>query len=207
MKNIRLAIGVSYALMSSVAIASDPPESIVFNSIMIATPGGGHGFVSGITEIGQSITLAGTARHISQIDLLMQGFPDSEFRVRFYSLNDPEGAPSALIWESPTQRYAHTNGVQMVDVPNVLVPDSMAYTVVELPPYNTHLSLRTSFGADIGTHENNWVRQGGWRTVFNKSLFSARLLAVPEPPQHWIVVGLIAVTWITGGLRSRGRSL
>lgn len=188
-------IATSYALVSSAAIASNPPVSVVFDSIMNRTPGGGHGFASGITEIGLSITLDGSARYVSQIDLPLQGFAGEEFRVRFYELN-ATGAPSAVIWESPAQRYRPwnmPNGVLSITVPNVLVPDSLAFTVVSLTP-NSHLSLPTSFGASIGMHEDYWAKQGGWRNrLFSDGTFGARLLAtVPEPAQHYVCYAVIA---------------
>jgi hypothetical protein len=201
-----LATASIFSLILAEALAhGDPPQSVVYDSLLPRT-GGGHGFVMGIYEMGQSITLGGSARTITQLDMHLQGFRGEEFRVRFYRLDAESGVPSTIIWESPTTPFDHgPSGFFNLTVPNIPVPDSIAYTVISLTP-GAHLALAFSYGASIGRHDSYWYRQGDmrWRDrLASNGTFGARFFAIPEPSQP--LTGLIAAIWASRRARPRRR--
>jgi hypothetical protein len=208
---------VAFVSTSPSAFSIDvPPGAIVYESLRIPA-GGGHGFseVTGLgREIGQSMTLAGTARHIAQIDLLLGSGASEQFRVRFYDLTEA-GFPSTLIWESPVQTYPQTGShfnrkTISVPVPNMLVPDSFAWTVAPLTPNNSTMIVLTAFSPpSAGTHLNDWALAGlSWRVNnFTGGQFGARLLAVPEYSSlALLAVGLLSSACTCARIRRRVRS-
>jgi hypothetical protein len=202
------------ALICSAASAEDTPPggSVIVYESATSRAGGGHGFVAGVYEMGQSITLAGTERTIAQLDLLLSGRPgEDEFRVRFYRLDNATGAPSTLIWESPTQTYRFVGSLDRttsVRVPDIELPDSFAYTIISLTP-NSYLSHETGSSiATIGTFNSYWYRRGDatWRDrLFRDGTFGARVFAIPEPFLGWTITGLIAISLMIGSFRLRRR--
>jgi hypothetical protein len=200
-------VSLAIAFTSSVAIASDPSQngSVVFDS-MPNFAGGGMGFHQFADEIGASVAFGGSARHVTQIDLMLTGFSGSKYLVRFYEIDSTSGAPLNMIWESPQQTLGfRPNGqiLSSVQVPNVLVPDSMAFTVVEDSP-RTHAGIYTSFSPSIGTHLEEWYRKSEevWKAgPFSSATYCATIFAVPEPTA--ITLGVILLGFVAAGRRSR----
>lgn len=187
-------------------------DAVVFQTSLQSS--GGSGFGGGILEIGQSISLAGSARNITQIDLLLSNSgPAEEFRVRFYGLDSLTKEPSELRWESPPVPFPGT-GIKVVSVavPGILVSDTMAYTVAPLMPSSSHMIVRTDASEfpTIGMHESYWYRRinSNWRDdLFGNGTLGARLFAVPEPSQLFLLGELFVFVWGAAGIRSRERIL
>jgi hypothetical protein len=179
------------------AIRPARSESVVYESTLPA--GGGYGFSTGLGhEVGESIGLAGTDRLITRIDLLLAGSPNLEFRVRFYGLDAATGLPSNLIWESPSQFYPPFppfDQTVSIPVPTIAVPDSMAWTFVQITPDPFNMIVRTALSPSVGTFNNYLARDPfPFRTnLFSDGTFGARLIAVPEPASL-----CLAIAGITG---------
>src|SRR4051812_11777215 len=156
------ALSALVSLTPFVALANDPGQSptIVFDS-MPNTNTGGEEFLPNVNEFGAAVELSGSARNVTQIDLLQSGFYKNQYLVRFYDLDSASGAPSHVIWESPPQTLGFEgNGrvLSSIQVPDVLVPDRMAYSIVE---YSTdlHVGIWGATRAAVGTAISGWDRE------------------------------------------------
>jgi hypothetical protein len=165
--------------------------------------GGGIAFnINSALEIGQSIALAGTARNVTQIDMLLGDNTSDAFAVRLYSLDQVTGRPSAILWESAKISYPYTppsfnQKVISVPVPGVAVPNELAWSVVPVDPTTAgNLLVWTgSLSPSIGAHLHYWKRLSdlSWNSnLFSNGTFGARLFAVPEPSTLALTVPALA---------------
>ncbi|MGE0479001.1 MAG: hypothetical protein AB7Q17_00895 [Phycisphaerae bacterium] len=87
-------------------------------------------------ERGNSITLAGTQRVVTSIDVILRigdsGVGLFDMQVRLYANDGPNGDPGTLLWESALRRTIIDSGVDLpyrLTVPRVVVPSSITWTV------------------------------------------------------------------------------
>ena len=137
-------------------------------------------------EVGTSMSLAGSARMVSQIDLGMGSSNDSEvFWVRFYSI-DNNNFPDTLLWESPLQVWTDDSPSAVtkmvsVEVPNIVVPGRFAWTTRRILP--SQLTQASSDYPTIGTFLTSFSLNPlvGDEWIPNDAPFSSRIYAIPEP--------------------------
>jgi hypothetical protein len=145
---------------------------------------------------GQTVTLAGTSRVVTAIEILLSSGGVSTFFVEFYNLDGPNGVPDSLIWQSGIQTYPFVPGSynrQIVDVPvpSVLVPNSFAWTISNIHRENDALPI--SRLPTIGTASNSWYFEFGEWVNFDPTVnFGARIHAVPES-SHFAFTALVAL--------------
>jgi hypothetical protein len=199
-------LGAAIALFSFAQwIHGAAPATLVYDAMSGPLDGGSRLAI----ENGQSVTLAGARRDISRIDVLMGSSNNLEqFFVRFYNV-DTSGLPTTLLWESPLQTWtdnspSHAIHASNVQVPNVRVPDSFAWTVRRLRP--TQLSLEMDRLPTLGTAliqlgvgpNGEWEDHGS--THFAGA---ARIYAVPEPTGA--LLAMISLAVVATARRGRGR--
>lgn len=87
-------------------------------------------------ERGSAITLAGTQRVVTSIDVILRignsGVALFDMRVRLYANDGPSGSPGSLLWDSLPRRTVIDSGADIpyrVTVPRVVVPHSITWTV------------------------------------------------------------------------------
>ena len=166
-------------------VASSSFAEIVFDTLTK----GYQGVTFNSVEFGNAISLGGTSRTVTQLRAWVGASGNSTFTFRLYNLDGPSSAPGSLIWESPVQNFVYTppvptfpdDDIYIVPVPNVVVPNSLAWTI------------KTQAGPFIG-----WVRTGSptagsyietWQYLaassqwapYNGAHFGAQITAVPEP--------------------------
>jgi hypothetical protein len=200
-----LLLGAAMALFSCAQLVYGAgPATLVYDAMSGPLDGGSRLAI----ENGQSVTLAGARRDISRIDVLMGSSNNFEqFFVRFYSVNT-SGVPTTLLWESSLQTWTDNSPsyavhVSNVQVPNVRVPDSFAWTVRRLHP--TQLSLQMDRLPTLGTAliQLGLGPNGEWEDHGSTHFAgAARIYAVPEPPCGLLAVISLAVV----ATASRGRA-
>ena len=161
---------------------------VVYDSLSGAVGGGELSF-----KTGQSMTLGGTARLVTRIDLRMSSStPPENYQVIFYDI-DSAGLPTTSIWTSPLQVWTghppNTAAIASVDVPSVEVPDSFAWSVRRVLP-----SQLLSRFADLPSIGNQLVRfrrddGGPWISEGNSFSLGATIFAVPEPASVLLMLG------------------
>ncbi|HWA82970.1 MAG TPA: PEP-CTERM sorting domain-containing protein [Fimbriimonadaceae bacterium] len=174
------------------------------------------GFTSPTAEGGDQVTLGGTDRAVTNIDILFYSLWDAgtaDVTVNFYKNDGVGGAPGTLLWTSGTMAgMSHVQGLQTYSfaVPSVVVPNTFTWTL--------GLANRTGSTGDIGpaladpptvgsSGDFFWyMGSGGWATTgwggSPVANFGARITAapVPEPAAFGVLgVGVVAL------LRRRGR--
>jgi hypothetical protein len=178
-------------------------------------------FIARTNEIGDEISLAGSARKVR--DFAFEYFsdfkPDGDetMRVRFYA-NDGPGIfpkPGTLLWDSgflpvATNRYNR----QPLSIPDVLVPDTFTWSisfggVTQAPGDQMGILLYSPptigallNGGEVGSYDDYWRNTSGIWSFFRiqsgaiPANFAARVLAVPEPAP--LLLGLLAgVGWLS----------
>lgn len=175
----------------------------------------GTGSVANHFEVGQAISLAGTARKITKVELQVGGNVDADFQVRFYLLDGPPwGAPNTpgtLVWESPVQFFDWTppyynRRVIELDVPSVVVPDTFAWAVARPIPTQALGVFGGTPNAFVGEAGGEWHRidYGSgpqWFSSANR-VMGARFTAVPEASSAiLLLIGASAVFCIARQVR------
>jgi hypothetical protein len=185
-----IALPIVICLAPSTIFASGQSLPLtVYDSI--DEPHGGW-FLGGSRVLGQSVTLAGNARLITQIELLLWGRGGDQFWIRFYDLEGlgtiPPGvawdSSPKVIWESPLQVITEGGpNIFSVPVPRVLVPDTVGWAVapIEIPTSNPGLPGVLP-APKIGTRNGIFGLSTNftWHTAISDWTFGARLVAVPE---------------------------
>ncbi len=172
------------SLQSVSGAAANPFESVVYDTIT-AYPfdSGGLGCCS---RTGQTVTLEGSARSVTQFDIFLGSGGPSTYVVEFYRTDGPNSQPGTLIWQSPIQSYPYTpffynRKVLSIDVPNVRVPDTFAWALTTvMRDNNILLNTGSPTIGEAGTAWEYYAPFGGWYSP-GASLFGARITAVPEP--------------------------
>jgi hypothetical protein len=170
-------------------------------------------------EIGDDVTLEGTARNVTQFSTTFYNNLPSpliysgDFTARFYAL-DNDGNPGAKLWEGTTTINNGILGDRPLtwDVPNVTVPDTFIWTV----QFDTNLATNDDDGLgpllndvpQVGSSEDvffeNRHQGAGWEALFYGGIPMANFVAtvtadVPEPGS----LGLFALG--AAGLLARRR--
>jgi hypothetical protein len=178
---MRTAIALLFAVVASPHLT--PAAEVVYDSLSGFDYNGSRGCCSGT---GQTVTLTGASRSITKLEVWLGAGGPSTFTAEFYNLDGPSGVPGSLIWKSSVQTYpwvspSHNTLVIGIDVPEVLVPDSFAWTLTSVIRENDELLL-TRPTTTIGTTLDSWQYSptDGW-THWDAIQFGARLYAVPEP--------------------------
>lgn len=159
-------------------------------------------------ENGDGITLAGTDRIVTNINLLITNLGDvgtADMRIRFFVGGDAGGGePGAMIWDSGLLAgiaIEESRAAYDFAVPSVLVPDEMTWTLELTNVVNGNSALGSHFAAPptVGSSEDFvWERLAGvWtQRVFGvgagNNSYSATLTAVPTPGS----IGLLALSGI-----------
>jgi hypothetical protein len=186
MSRLILFVALSSSWLCSFGFSN---AAIVYDAPLQPFAGGGWGFWT-IPEIGQAISLAGTARNVTQFEIGVGASETTEYRVRFYELDGRGGGPGTLIWESSPQIFqffppAQNRRVEVVDIPNVAVPDSFAWTIAPTIPSGLFHLRTVNPPATVGTALSIWARVGSPFPDYDWSEqqfdLSARITAVPEP--------------------------
>jgi hypothetical protein len=173
---------------------------VVYDSLSGTLFQGGESSV----ENGQSMTLGGTARLITRIDLRLSSTASPEnYQVILYNI-DSTGFPTTSIWTSPLQffRGGGQPFIESVDVPKVEIPNSFAWSVRRVLPSQ----LLTRF-ADLPSIGNQIIRFrrdfGPWISEGSSFTLGATIFAVPEPAS----ISLLLFGLVTANLscRHRGR--
>ena len=165
--------------------------------------------INGIDEEnGDGVTLAGTDRTVTNINLLIHansGAATADVRVRIFAGGDAGGGnPGAMLWESALlTNFAIAGGVAGYDfaVPNVVVPGEITWTLELTNVVNTGGAVGSRFfaPATVGSSEDwVWERLNGvWtQRVFGvgagNNSYGATITAVPTPGS----IGLLALAGV-----------
>jgi hypothetical protein len=152
------------------------------------------------SQTGQHVTLGGTSRFVTQIDMRIGGYGTPPFdlvsmamTLRIYGLSS--GMPGSLLWEgtSAVQTFSVTftgNSVPVSFSPNVQLPDNVVLAVSHSQISGQLTSFVGTVGqgtpGDVGVDDPGWFMQdtttGAWRVlaVANDHI-QARITAVPAP--------------------------
>jgi hypothetical protein len=194
-------LAISLGLLVSSPVAAE----IVFDSLSGMSYHGARGCCS---RTGQTVTLASTSRHVTDIEFWLGTAGASTFIVEFYNMDGPNGVPGSLIWQSPVQTYPYVfpfynRLILNVDVPEILVPDTFAWTITNVHRVNDTL-IQTGLPT-IGSLSSpwyyvpasgEWVDDSDWR-------FGARINAIPEPSCALMLAVGAAIVCQGTRLRSR----
>ena len=165
---MRLGTSAAAPLVLLLSIAAQSHAEIVYDSIS-------DNYLNGIRaehtpEAGQAITLAGTSRVVTKIELQVTGNELADFVIRFRRLDglddhpifDTTGHPETIMWESPVQTFpwdppAFNRKRVVFDVPYITVPDTFAWTLHWLIPEKTVGVMGGSADSD---HRGCFVKVG-----------------------------------------------
>ena len=188
-------------------------SEIVFDNITGTTQFGGGISTAAGYQGGNIVSLAGTARDVTRVDVLLYEFGagvTGDFRVNLWSPSGVTDDPGTLLWTSPVLHAVlpnRTPTVFSVDVPAVHVPNAVGWTVEGIS--NAHSAgVVGAFPATVGTIVGQMIFSP--TSHWDVANFSAttdgvgfRLFAVPEPST---TVASIAVLGLAGLTVWRRRS-
>jgi hypothetical protein len=177
------------------------------------------------SQSGQHVTLAGSARFVTQVDLSLTGWRNSPavppttaslaMTLRIYAFGAV--TPGALLWEgtSSVQTFAVPTFSQAPAIPvsfqpNVLLPDevilAISHTQISGQVAESLIGNVASFpGPVVGAGDTNWFSQdtatGVWSRADQPNVYlQARITAIPEPAG----LGLAGVLLIAARRRRTG---
>ena len=147
---------------------------------------GGQGYLES-KELGQTITLGGVERTVTSFDIALGSNDTTPYQLKFYQLDGPNGIPDTLIWESPVQVYPwvspfYNRKIISIDVPEVAVPDTFAWTISLVEPRS--LQVIAGDRVIVGDSGFAWQRLLNDEMRVNQSqfLFAPTIRAtIPEP--------------------------
>jgi hypothetical protein len=148
-------------------------------------------------QVGNEVALTGTARYIVGLSWLVssQGFDArAAFEAHIYANDGPDSAPGTLLWDSGpvTHDLLATDMFFDIEVPRVLVPDTITVTTLELPAtpvgVNRYFVGPPTEGSYItGWLERSYLGPADWVQQYGP--WGLRVLAVPEPSSLSLVIG------------------
>ena len=185
-----LAIACFFSAPASISYADDSTPVIVYNSL--TTPAGG-GFSNDLNKpAGQSVTLTGSNRVVTNFEAALDAGNPNTFTIQFLLPDGPGSQPGTVFWTSPIQTYPYTSGpfnrkVVSVDVPDVTVPDTFVWDVTFVtggggvanyngPPSVGAASTAWAFDSLNANPTTGWGIYGGPAIIFG-----AQISAIPEP--------------------------
>jgi hypothetical protein len=175
-------------------------------------------FTSIRTQLGDEITLAGTAREMVRLELLVRpsgATALADTTVRLYANDGAGGAPGTLLYAAflPQVFYAAPGTLLGVDIPQVLVPDTFTWTIeYDNISGSANLGLRVYDPPTVGSSEDFFWRSSP-ATGFQRQdpsgfpgNFYARVVAtggdepaIPEPATLTLLgigaLGLLGYGW------------
>lgn len=189
------------------AMCSPPSEAGVIRTVFDNTTQLGSAFFGpSCCQIGDEITLAGHARNIVQLSLMVSTQNSSQTAVvgsSIYSNDGAGGRPKTLLWQSGllTVNLAASDAIIDFAVPNVVVPDTITVTSQILSSSPVGLGRYQPGAPAVGTIDGTWIEAdwigpGVW--VSPGFDFAVRVFATeaPEPPSGWLIVtALVIMGW------------
>jgi hypothetical protein len=144
-------------------------------------------------EIGNQITLAGTARIVTEFLFGYYGSPDVDATVKFYANDGHKGAPKTLLFDSgPFVIEAGQDHEKIISGLRVEVPDTFTWMVSYISPADSDTLALYLYGPPtVGVCNHMWRRGGTewWTTTVESSAghkssgLKARVTAVQALPR------------------------
>jgi hypothetical protein len=130
MSNLLALVASSVLLLAAGGVVrAGPLDEVVYdNSVHPA----GWTIIYGVRglQIGDEVTLGGTSRFVTQIDLSLSGLTRSDTTVRLWANDGPDGFPHTLLFETTIRNVLYNGHTTLsVPVPAVAVPDTLTWTV------------------------------------------------------------------------------
>jgi hypothetical protein len=172
-------------------VGTSAGDAIVYDNLATSQDGSvapGEG-----VQAGDQVTLGGTARELTQLDILYTtgGIATADLQARIYANDGSDGKPGTLLWDSGVLDdvlFSEGDNVVVFQIPNVTVPDTITWAVTEYNVIGPALNLRFYDPPTIGSSGDFlWVNAGsGWyssdplgeQKVAN---LGAAVHAIPEP--------------------------
>jgi hypothetical protein len=206
-----LVIAATFAttVYGNAAVGALPTPTVVYDTLQ-AVDYGGQGFLQSI-ELGQEVALAGEARQVVSFTAFLGDNDTTQFRLKFYLLDGPSGAPNTVLWQSSLQTYPwiapYFNRKHItIPVPGIVVPDRFAWMIEDPVPGDGNSVLMCATSASfVGTPGPAWQRfypGGDMRRDQYQFLFGAKIVAIPEPASGGIA--MVAAGWSIIHFRRRG---
>ncbi len=140
----------------------------------------------GCCQVGNEITLGGTARKIIRLSWLVDSQNTdvlAEIETRIYANDSPAGAPGTLLWSSGELigvPVSSTDRFLDIEVPEIVVPDMI--TITSRISYAVPVGLARIFGGSpsVGSVNASWLEDppGVWNQWSGP--WGMQVLAVPE---------------------------
>jgi hypothetical protein len=181
---LRVLLTLAWGIMSANS-AHAISSVLVFDNTANPTSGGVFGPSS--DQVGNEITLGGTARQITGLSWLVDSQNTQligEIETHIYANDGAGGAPGTLLWSSGLLTgidVSPTETLLNIAVPNITVPDTITVTsrFFDAVP----LALGRVFGGppSVGSLDASWVETspGVWSQWSGP--WAMQVVAVPEP--------------------------
>ncbi len=149
-------------------------------------------------EVGDTVTLAGTARYVTQISIGVFGSggnPDSgdTFQMKLWDATGPGGSIGNLLWQSSSLNIPVSGPLQLIsfNVPDVLVPNTLIFDISHTDSGSVYFqwSNPVSVGSSPSTAWTYGTQQQGdyFGTPANYMAQIQAIDAVPEPGALWVL--------------------
>ena len=180
--------------------------AVVYDSLSGSLFTGGRGFSDSLDN-GQSVTLSGVERKVTQFEVYLGSAQSDEFYVRFYELDGAGGEPGTLVWQSPAQTYPSNSPffqrkIVTVSVPGIIIPNTFVWAIAPVGANN--FLVGNADLPTVGVNHEIWKHRsidGTWTSdIILDFGFGARITAVPEPSS--VILFILAV--VCGLLDRRG---
>lgn len=180
---------------------ADTRAAIVYDSLAQNLYTGGAGYLL-TSDSGQAVTLAGTERAVTQVEVYLRSTAAESFRLRLYEFDSGSSQPGALIWESPIQVFPYSTPppssqrkIVSVAVPNVAVPDTLVWAIAPDAPATSSFIVLNADLPTVGSNHDFWFKSsvdGSWTSTTSSSFGrGARITAVPVPePSTIVLIGI-----------------
>ncbi len=196
------------AFSDTEALAEVVYENTDINTSGIYAPDGflPFNFYLPYEEMGDQISLVGTAREVTEFDLICSSTEETtltDLTLIFYAMDGDGGIPGTEIW-SETLYDVTVDGITTVvfSVPNVVVPDTFVFAT---SADSDTAGMATYDPPQTGSSDDYfWDLDPnpayGWGALWFEgdpvANFGARVIAVPEPTTAlFLVVGGLLTTW------------
>jgi hypothetical protein len=171
----------------------------------------GPGVYTAAGEVGDTVTLAGTDRTVTQISIGVLGNggnpdPGDTFQMRLWTADGPGGTIGTLLWQSSSLIIPVAGPLQLItfNVPNVVVPNTIIFDVTHTD--SSSVLFEWSNPVTVGSSPDYAWSYGTQQLspyFGTPANFMAQINAVPEPSSTALFCagGLLAL------LARRGRFL